>query len=61
MVGWFVRAKGILGDDVGEFFRIDFGEAVVTLFPRYGMVLVKSLPVWEGNFGVVVLLVFCFC
>ena len=52
MVGWFVRAEGILG--------IDFGEAVVTLFPRYGMVLVKSLPVWEGNFGVVVLLVFCF-
>jgi hypothetical protein len=48
MIGWLVRAEGILGDEVGEFFRIDLGEAVVTLLPRYdGMVAMKSLP--EGR------------
>jgi hypothetical protein len=29
-----LRAEGILGDFVGEFFSMDLGEAVVTLVPR---------------------------
>jgi hypothetical protein len=45
------RAEGILGDEVGEFFRMDLGEAVVTLLPRYGMVAMKSLLVGSVHVG----------
>jgi len=51
-VGTLLRAEGMLGDDVlGVFFRMDFGEANVTMLPKCGMVVVKSLPV-ESDFGV---------
>ena len=51
-MGTLLRAEGMLGDDVlGVFFRMDFGEANVTMLPKCGMVVVKSLPV-ESDFGV---------
>ena len=44
-----LRAEGMLGDVFCVFFRIDFGEANVTMLPKYGMVVMKSLPV-ESDF-----------